>query len=189
MSPSPYFTIPFLLIVAILQATAAPRLTVSDARPDLMLVSVVSWTLLAAFRARELQYTGEPPSLWRGVNDGIVWGFTGGMFLDLLSGAPLGLSAIALMACALTVGIFSVGVASSPLILMIAATPLGTFVFHGVFLVGLALTGRPVFWSVDVVRVILPSTAFNLALVPVVYLLLSLLNRRTERQRLQWYGD
>ena len=186
MSPSPYFTIPFLLIVAILQSTAAPRLAVYGARPDLMLVSVIVWTLLAAFRMRELQYTGEPPSLWRGINDGVVWGFTGGMFLDLLSGAPVGLSALALMIAALVVGIFAVGIAGSTPILVIVATPLGTLAYHLVFLTGLALTGRPAFWSVNLSRVILPSVVLNLALIPVVYLLLSPLNRQTERERLQW---
>src|SRR5512136_1616377 len=105
MSPSPYFTIPFLLVVAILQSTAAPRLAMAGARPDLMLTSVVAWSLLAAFRARELEYAGESPSLTRGINDGVVWGFVGGMFLDLLSGAPLGTSALALMAAALAVGV------------------------------------------------------------------------------------
>jgi rod shape-determining protein MreD len=186
MSPNPYFTIPFLLIVAILQSTAAPRLTVSGVRPDLMLVSVVSWTLLAAFRARELQYIGEPPSLWRGINDGVVWGFVGGMFLDLLSGAPWGISALALMAAAMVVGILSVGIAGSAPILMIVVTPLGTFAYHLVFLIGIALTGRPVFWSMEVTRVILPGIVFNLALTPVIYLLLNPLNRQTERERLQW---
>lgn len=186
MSPSPYFTIPFLLIVAILQSTAAPRLVVYGVRPDLMLVSVVAWTLLAAFRLRELQYTGEPPSLWRGINDGVVWGFTGGMFLDLLSGAPFGLSALALIAAAAAVGILAAGVASSTPILIIVATPLGTLIYHLVFLLGLALTGRPAFWSVNLTRLVLPSIVFNLALLPIAYLLLSPLNRQTERERLHW---
>ncbi len=186
MSPSPYFTIPFLLIVAILQSTAAPRLAVSGVRPDLMLVSVIAWTLLAAFRTRELQYLGEPPSLWRGINDGVIWGFAGGVFLDLLSGAPMGLSALSLMAAALVAGILAVGVASSTPISIILVTPVGTLVYHLVFLVGLALTGHPASWSVNITRVVLPSIAFNLTSMPIVCLLLGLLNRQTERERLQW---
>jgi hypothetical protein len=43
-----------------------------------------------------------------------------------------------------------------------------------------------VFWSYDVIKVILPSIVFNLALFPLAYWLLSPLNRQTERERLQW---
>ena len=186
MSPSPYFTIPFLLVVAILQSTAAPRLTMAGARPDLMLTSVVSWTLLAAFRARELEYVGESPSLTRGINDGIVWGFVGGMFLDLLSGAPLGASALALMATALAVGIVGVGVASAAPILVALMTVLGTLIYHVVSLVAIALVGQPVFWGPDVTRVILPSVLLNLLLIPAMYGLLSMVSRQTSRERLQW---
>ena len=186
MSPSPYFTLPFLLMVAILQSAAAPRLEVSGARPDLMLLSVVSWSLLAAFRAREFQYAGEPPSLLRGINDGVVWGFIGGIFLDLLSTAPFGLSALALMVAALVVGVFSVGVSSPGFMLVPLMAVTGTLVFHIVFLAGLTLTSRPVFWNAAVTGVILPSVVFNLVLIPLVYGLLSLLNRQTSRERLQW---
>jgi len=186
MSPSPYFTIPFLLIVAILQSTAAPRLIVAGVRPDLMFVFVTAWTMLAAFRARELQYVDEPPTLWRGINDGVVWAFTGGIFLDLLSGAPLGTSALALMLAAMAAGIFGVGIAAAAPILMIIIVPIGTFIYHLIFLTEVALAGRPAFWSYAVTKVILPSVVFNLALFPVAYLLLSPLSRRTERERLQW---
>lgn len=186
MSPSPYFTLPFLLLVAALQSTAAPLLSMAGARPDLMLTSVVSWTLLAAFRARELEYAGESPSLTRGINDGIVWGFAGGMFLDLLSGAPLGASALALMATALAVGIVGVGVASAAPILIALMSVLGTLMYHLMFLVTMALMGRPVFWGSDMTRIILPSVLLNLLLIPAVYGLLSVVSRQTSREKLQW---
>ena len=186
MSPSPYFTIPFLLVVAIFQSVAAPRLTVHGVRPDLMLVSVTAWTLLAAFRTRELQYTGEGPNLLRGINDGVVWGFVGGVFLDLLSGAPFGASALALMAAALVVGMFSVSVAAPALVLMLVVTPLGTLTCHIVFLGIIILTGRSVAWNTEMTRVILPSAVFNLVVIPVMYLLLNLLNRQSEGERIEF---
>ncbi len=186
MSPSPYFTIPFLLVLAIFQSVAAPRLTIYGVRPDLMLVSITAWSLLASFRARELQYAGEGPNLLRGINDGVVWGFVGGMFLDLLSGAPFGVSALALMIAALVVGIFSVGIAAPALALMLVVTPLGTAAFHIAFLGLVMLAGRPVDWNLEMTRVILPSAVLNLVLIPVVYLLLSPLNRQTERERIEF---
>ena len=186
MSPSPYFTIPFLLVVAILQSTAAPRLAMASARPDLMLTSVVAWSLLTAFRARELEYAGESPGLTRGINDGVVWGFVGGMFLDLLSGAPLGTSALALMVAALAVGVIGVAVASAAPLLVALMTALGTLLYHLVFLLVMALMGRPVFWAPAVTRVIAPSMLLNLMLIPAIYGLLSIVNRQTSRERLRW---
>ena len=55
-----------------------------------------------------------------------------------------------------------------------------------VFLAGLTLPSRPVFWYAAVTGVILPCVVFNLVLIPLVYGLLSLLNRQTSRARLQW---
>jgi len=172
--------------VAIFQSTAAPRMAIGGARPDLMLLSVVSWSLLAAVRARGLQYAGEPPSLARGINDGIVWGFVGGMFLDLLSSAPLGTSAAALMLTATVVGVIGVGVSGAALLMAVLMSAAGTLIYHLVFLVILALTGRPVFFGYNVVHVALPSAVFNMALVPIVYGLLGVLDRRTSHERLQW---
>lgn len=186
MSPSPYFTIPFLLILAILQSTAAPRLEVIGARPDLMLTSVVSWSLLAAFKTRELQYAGESPDLTRGINDGVVWGFIGGMFLDLFSGAPLGLSAVALMITAAVVGVIGVSVSGMAVVLAALMTATGTLIYHLVFLGGIALAGRPVALGPDLTRVVLPSIVLNLLLVPAVYGLLSVADRRTSRERMRW---
>ena len=186
MSPSPYFTIPFLLLVAIFQANAAPRLAVGSARPDLMLLSVVSWSLLAAFRARELEYGDEAPSLMRGINDGVVWAFVGGMFLDLLSSGPLGANALALMVTALAAGVIGVRVSGAAPILAPLMAALGTLIYHLVYLAVLALTGQPVFLDVYMNRFILPGVVFNLALVPVVYLLLMMVDRRTSRERLEW---
>ncbi len=186
MSPSPYFTIPFLLIVAIFQATAAPRLAVGSARPDLMLLSVVSWSLLAAFRARELEYSDETPSLMRGINDGVVWAFVGGMFLDLLSTGPLGANAFALMITSLVVGMIGVRVSGARPILVVFMTAVGTLTYHLVYLAELALTGRPVFLDVYMNRFILPGMVLNVVLVPVVYLLLMIVDRRTSRGRLEW---
>jgi uncharacterized PurR-regulated membrane protein YhhQ (DUF165 family) len=93
---------------------------------------------------------------------------------------------LGLMAAALAVGIFGVGIAAPAPILMIVVVPIGTFLYNFVFLATNALAGQPVFWNYDVAKVILPSIVFNLALFPLAYLLLRPLNRQTERERLEW---
>jgi hypothetical protein len=50
----------------------------------------------------------------------------------------------------------------------------------------MALIGRPVLLGQDLTGVILPSVAFNLVLIPAVYVLLGLLDRQTSRERLRW---
>jgi len=67
-----YYTLPLLLALALLQSTAMPYLKLFGVMPNLMLLTVVAWSLL------------------RGPGEGVVWGFVGGIFLDLFSRAPLG---------------------------------------------------------------------------------------------------
>ena len=57
---SPYLLVPFLLVVALFQTTVLPELTVLGIKPELMLLSVLAWSLL------------------RGVEEGLVWAFVDG---------------------------------------------------------------------------------------------------------------
>ena len=64
-----YLLIALVVAAAVIHVTWLPRLPV---RPDLMLVLVVAWSLL------------------RGVEEGLLWAFIGGVLLDLLSVGPFG---------------------------------------------------------------------------------------------------
>jgi cell shape-determining protein MreD len=108
------------------------------------------------------------------------------MFLDFLSSGPLGASALALMVTALVVGVIGVRVSGARPVLVVLMAALGTLIYHLVYLTVLALTGQPVFLDVYMNRFILPGVVFNLALGPVVYLLLMMVDRRTSRERLEW---
>src|SRR5204862_1032889 len=66
--------LPMLIVAAVLQSTALSHVHFFGGTVDLILLMTLSWTL-----------AGD----WQG---GVMWGFIGGLCLDLLSGGPLGAS-------------------------------------------------------------------------------------------------
>lgn len=132
--------------------------------PDLILLIVISWSLL------------------RGSREGLVWGFVGGLCLDLLSGGPLGASAIALMVVSLLSGQGETNIFKGNLLLPLIIAPLGTLVYYGLLLVILELTGRSLSLLPSSSRVILPAAIVNFIAMPFVYVFMRWLNQRIERR-------
>lgn len=163
-----YLTAAVLTLAVLMQANLFARLRLADAAPNLLLVIVVCWSLI------------------RGQADGVVWGFVGGLGLDLTAGLPLGTSALALMlTCPLTVlGKDSVfpGSLTLPALLVALATP----VFGWVVLLTKTVLGLPVDWLASTLYVIGPEAALNVALTPVVYLLLRWLAIRLQPGQMAW---
>ena len=67
------------MAAALMELSVVPHLAVGGARPHLVLVLGVAWTVAA------------------GVHAGLVWAFAGGLALDVLAQRPLGSSAFALL--------------------------------------------------------------------------------------------
>lgn len=151
--------VPILAAAAVLQSTVLPAFRVlSGGGLDLVLVLALSWTL-----------AGD----WQG---GVIWGFLGGLFLDLLSGGPLGAGALA--------GVLTTYLASltegqfwrSHVLLPLAATLLGSLVFHLVELAVLAGTGHALAWDRALAGVLLPATLINTLCVLPLYQLMRALH-------------
>ena len=145
-----------------------PLIKVGGAEPDLVLLMVISWSLL------------------RGGREGLVWGFVGGLCLDLLSGGPLGASAIALMVVSLLSGQGETNIFKGNLLLPLIIAPVGTLVYYGLLLVILELTGRSLSLLPSSSRVILPAAIVNLIAMPFVYVFMRWLNQRIERRPTYW---
>jgi len=79
MSIGLYVIIPLVIALAILQATLLQALPVFGVVPGLWLVVAVAWSLL------------------RGMREGLLVAFFGGLIIDLLSTAPLGVTSLSLM--------------------------------------------------------------------------------------------
>ncbi|MFI5269250.1 MAG: rod shape-determining protein MreD, partial [Chloroflexota bacterium] len=92
-----------LALVAALQASVFSSFSIGSAAPQLVLLSVVAW------------------SLARGPVEGMFWAFAGGLFYDLASGGPVGVSALAMLAVAAIVGSFGGRLfGTNPLLPMVA---------------------------------------------------------------------
>jgi rod shape-determining protein MreD len=132
-----------------------------------MLLTVVAWS----FR--------------RGPNDGIVWGMIGGVMIDLASGAPLGISPLPLMVAALVVGAGRARIFSGNVVLPVIVALMTLALYQAVYIILLMLVGHPVSWGEGVLRVAAPLVLLNLALMPVVYVVISWLARLTEGTRVR----
>lgn len=155
------FGIPLFVVAAVLQSTLLPRLRVYGGQPDLVVLVVLGWAILD--RKRE----------------GMVWAFVGGLFLDLLSGAPLGISSLVLAPIAYLVGLTEVQVYRTNVglpLLLVAAGALG---YHLLYLLALRLlAGYSVDWATGFWYVMVPSVLFDLILAIPVLRTLALWHRR-----------
>jgi rod shape-determining protein MreD len=160
-----YLVIPLLTLVALFQSVLLSRVSLWGARPDLMLLIVLLWAMV------------------RSVDEALVWGFIGGLLMDLLSGGPLGGTSLALLAAAFLAGqSWGQDIGSSVVRLLLLAL-VGAVAYHLVLLIALA-TGHTVAWGFSLLRVAMPSVLLNVALAPFVRPVLVWLERRTRRETL-----
>lgn len=163
-----YLVVPILFAIAVLQTTLVPGFRVWGVYPNLPLIVVASWSLL------------------HGVREGVVWGFVAGVALDLLSGAPFGAATLSLMAVGALSGLGQVTVFRTHLVLPLVVTFLTSIVFGLTFLAILQISGHTVAWGDSLVHSLLPAAVLNVALVPVVYWLMRILNYRIGQEEMEW---
>lgn len=146
-----YAAIALLGIIAVVQSSFLARLDATAVHPNLMLLAVISWSLL------------------RGSREGLVWGFAGGLALDLLSGGPLGLNAFLLTLAGYVSGLGEARIfRGNPLLptAIVAGVTIGVFALTiGV----LAFTNRAVPLGDVLWQVVAPTLALNLVAGPLVY--------------------
>lgn len=138
--------IPLLALLAILQSSVFTYIHLLDGHFDLVLLSVIGWGLSG--RSEEA----------------MIWGMIGGLFLDLLSGLPLGSHTIPLILIAFLVSLLEGRFWEAHFLTPIGVVFLGSLVFHGLGLAVLTFVGREWDPLIAITRVILPSTFLNLLL-------------------------
>lgn len=163
-----YASLLLLLSVALIQSTVMPHLTFWGVKPDLMLLVVVCWSLL------------------RGAREGIVWGFIGGFCLDLFSGTPFGLSALALLIVSFFSGLGQTTVFRTQVILPLVTVWGASLVYDFIFLLALSALGYPVVWLDSLIRLVLPASLLNVVLTPLVYPTMRWLHRKTSQGEMAW---
>lgn len=149
-----------LSLVAVLKSTLMPNLRLLGGAPDLMLIMVVCWALLAPY------------------HEAFFWAFAGGVFQDLLSSAPLGTSSLALLVVAMLGSLLQGQLYRSNVLIPLLVTLAGSVVSHLIVLAVLALTGYAISWIYDLVYVTAPTVILNLVLALPIFLVMSRLYER-----------
>jgi rod shape-determining protein MreD len=152
--------IPLLMLLAIFQSTMLGSFQFIEGRPDLVLLAVIGWGLAG------------------GSEEAMVWGFVGGIFLDMLSSVPIGTTSITLILIGTLVSIFAGRIWEANFLMPLGTTLAGSLLFHIMSLGVILLMGREIDWAYAFSRVILPSTFINLLLaLPAAQALMALRNR------------
>jgi len=146
-----YISLPILIIAAILQSTIIPEIRIGGGGPDLIVMLVVSWTLLA------------------GIEEGTVWALIGGVVQDLLNGTPTGTSALALVALVFLITLALRPVSRKNLVVPPLVAAAGTALYHLMLIVMLTVVGHPVAISYSLPYVTLPTVLFNTVLMLPVF--------------------
>ena len=136
------------------------------AYPDLMFLVVLTWAVA------------------RSVDEGLVWGFIGGLIIDLRSGGPPGATALALVAVTFLAGQSRGQGIGSPIMRLLVLALVGGIAYHLILLVVLAWTGHTVDWSFSLLRVALPSVVLNTVLTPFVWQPMAWLGHKLRREGL-----
>jgi len=151
-----YAAIPLMALLAIVQTAILPRFPIAGVEPQLLFLLALAWGLV------------------RGLEEGLVWAFIAGIWADLFSLSPMGLSSLAFMA----------GV-SVPILLQPMMPPrrlpvtallgaLGTLLYLLVYVVALGLLGRGL--SAAGVAGLLPIVLLHAVFIlPIYYVVQSLL--------------
>jgi rod shape-determining protein MreD len=146
-----YISLPILLVVAILQSTIVPLMRTFGGGPDLVLVLVVSWTLLA------------------GLEEGIVWAMVGGILQDLLTGIPTGTTALTLVIVVFIVNLVVGEIGKGNFVVPPLAIVASTAGYELGLAILLAILGRGVSFGYVITVVAIPTLLLNVLIILPVF--------------------
>jgi rod shape-determining protein MreD len=149
-----FIAIPILTSLMILQSGVVSRIPLLHGTPDLLLLAIIAWAL-----QKKVQ------TAWH-------WCIIGGILFSLVSALPFG---AALLGYLLATGIALLlrqQVWQAPILAMLVAILLGTFISHSVSLIALRVIGDPIPVLPALNLIILPSIFLNLILAIPAYALL-----------------
>ena len=110
--------IPALALLAILQTTVGARVALFGVKLNLVLLTVLLWTLL------------------RGRREALIVAFTGGFWLDFLALTTLGVSSLALVLTSFVTGVGRRAVQPNQILIPVGIGLLGTTVYSGLYWLG-----------------------------------------------------
>ncbi|MBP9502270.1 MAG: rod shape-determining protein MreD [Candidatus Promineofilum sp.] len=160
-----YIAIPLMALLAIVQSSILPRFPIAGVAPQLLFIVALGWGLL------------------RGLEEGLIWAFIAGLFVDLFSLAPMGVSSLAFMAGMTPILLRRV---LPPRRLLVASLmgALGTIIYLLAYTLLLQFTAFGV--TISGMLELLPLILIHAVIITPVYLLLDYLLRITKPRRVEF---
>ena len=154
-------------VIALVEVTVAPYISVGNAGPHPVLIGAVIWTIAA------------------GIDRGLAWAFVGGIVLDSLLPRPLGGSAFALLLAVGAAAVINQPFPRLRLVVPIVAVPILSF-GYSIVITGLMVAAQPGLTAPEPAT-FLPGAVYDgivaMFLGPIV---VTLRDRRAARERVDW---
>lgn len=157
MSTSIYLAVPIMVLLAVVQTAVLSRLPILGLIPQFPFLVALAWGLL------------------RGVNEGIVWAFIGGLCLDLFSVGPMGATALAYMLAILAVTWIENAMPTNRFFIPIIMAVLATVIYLFIYLLLLRLLGHSI--NLQALAELSPTAILHGALILPIYWLMVFLDR------------
>jgi rod shape-determining protein MreD len=154
-------------IAAVLQTTMGNRLSLFTARPDLVLLLVVTHSIV------------------RGTSDGLLGGIAGGLIVDFLTPIPFGAATIGMGVVGFGTGLGESNVYRSNVIIPLIAVFLATIFYHSFLMLALQAAAWKVEWISTLALQTIPGAAINALLAPLAFPLVRRLASEAE-ERIGW---
>lgn len=139
-----YIAVPLMAFLAVVQTAVLPFFPIFGLSPQLPFLVALSWALL------------------RDMEEGLIWAFIGGLFFDLFSVTPLGVSSLAYMIGIVSVLWIQQAIPASrfllPVILAFLSTVVALLVYFMILLVlgyKTGLTGLPALLPLTILHAVL----------------------------------
>jgi len=133
-------------ILALLQTSLMNHVAINGIYPSIVLLIVVNWGIL------------------RGMDEGMLWAFLGGLCLDVFSGWPFGTNTVALVTVASIVSLGRGTFMRTHAIVPLATVFGATLLYYGIALFILASTQHPVDLVPAIRTMVLPIAVYNTVL-------------------------
>ena len=161
-----FIAVPLMAVLAVLHTSVLAQIPVLGAAPQLLFLVALAWGIV------------------RGMEEGLVWAFVAGVFTDLFSLAPLGISSLAFMAG--VAGPLMIRHALPPHRLLVAMflAALGTVIYLTVYAVGLRIFGFGI--GLGGLAELLPLIGFHAILILPIYLIVDSILRTFRPRRVEF---
>lgn len=160
-----YLAIPVMLVLGVAQASILPRFPILGVSPQLLFLVALAWGDI------------------RGLEEGLIWAFIAGLFADLFSLAPLGISSLAFMAGAGLPLTFSRLLPPNRRLIIVLMAAAGTVIYLAFYMVTLRIFGYGV--SFGGLVELLPLVGLHAVLIFPIHLFLSTILRAFQPRRVE----